>query len=192
MSHRETAIVATEGIDPLILTIRGQRVMLDSDLARIYGVTTKRLKEQFGRNVDRFPKDFAFELTSQEFANLRSQNATSTSHGGSRYLPVVFTEHGALMLASVLHSPTAVEASVRVVRAFVRMRELLSLHRELSQKLFDLENRLDDHDEAIQRLFEAIRHLLEPPSGDQPPREIGFHIHEEPVKYRVRRPVKTR
>src|SRR5438093_4285268 len=138
------------GIQSLILTLREQRVMLDSDLARIYGVSTMRLNEQFKRNLKRFPKDFAFQLTAQEFAALISQIAISKKgRGGRRKLPWVFTEHGAIMLASVLNSPTAVEASVRVVRAFVRMREMLSLHRELAQKLFALEQRLDGHDEAL-------------------------------------------
>src|SRR5438093_4840422 len=181
--HTEVAVTLAESIESVILTIRGQRVMLDSDLARIYGVTTKRLKEQFKRNRDRFPGDFAFLLTRQELANLRSQNATSSSHGGPRYLPTAFTEHGALMLASVLNSPTAVEASVRVVRAFVRMREMLSLHRELAQKLFAMEQRLDGHDEDLRRVFEAIRQLLELPAT--PHREIGFHMREHPVPYRI-------
>ena len=153
--NNATAVITTETIEPLILTIRGQRAMLDSDLARIYGVSTKRLKEQFKRNRDRFPEDFAFELTPEEFANLRSRFATSSSHGGARYLPVAFTEHGTLMLATVLNSPIAVDASVRVVRAFVRMREMLSLHLELGRKLTALEQRLDGHDEAIQRLFKG-------------------------------------
>ncbi|SRR6266446_1430167 len=181
----ETAATLAESIEALILTIRGQRVMLDSDLARIYGVPTTRLNQQFKRNRGRFPEDFAFQLTGEEFAALISQIAISKrGRGGRRTLPWVFTEHGALMLASVLNSPTAVEASVRVVRAFVRMREMLSLHRELAQKLFALEQRLDGHDEAVQKLFEAIRQLLEPPAS--PHREIGFHIHERQVRYRVR------
>ena len=185
--NNATAVITTETIEPLILTIRGQRAMLDSDLARIYGVSTKRLKEQFKRNRDRFPEDFAFELTPEEFANLRSRFATSSSHGGARYLPVAFTEHGTLMLATVLNSPIAVDASVRVVRAFVRMREMLSLHLELGRKLTALEQRLDGHDEAIQRLFKAIRHLLEPPADQTPARQIGFHVHEQPVRYHIRR-----
>src|SRR5712691_6596935 len=154
---RELEVTVVESIESLILTVRGQRVMLDSDLARIYGVTTHRLNEQFKRNEVRFPEDFAFRLTPEEYEALRSQIAISKSRGGRRYLPWVFTEHGALMLASVLNSPTAVTASVRVIRAFVRMREMLSLHRELAQKLFQLEHRLDDHDQDIQKLFAAIR-----------------------------------
>src|SRR5579859_5128832 len=161
-------------IEDMIYLIRGQRVMLDFDLARIYDVTTKRLKEQFRRNAGRFPNDFAFELTNQELTNLRSQIATSSLHGGHRHLPVVFTGHGALMLASVLNSQTAVEASVRVVRAFVLMREQLAAHKELAQKLNELENRVSGHDEAMANLFEAIRQLIEPPLPENR-REIGFH-----------------
>src|ERR1043166_2890162 len=141
----------------MIHLLRGQRGMLDFDLARVYGVTTRRLKEQFKRNRERFPGDFAFALTRQELANLRSQIATSSLHGGHRYLPVAFTEHGTIMLASVLNSPVAIEASVRVVRAFVYMREQFAANRQLSQKFAELEKRLDSHDESIATLFEAIR-----------------------------------
>src|SRR6266850_1744483 len=132
MPKKQTAKM--QGIESLILTVRGLRVMLDWDLARVYGVELKRLNEQVGRNAERFPKDFAFQLTPQEFANLKSQFAISSSHGGRRKLPWVFTEHGALMLASVLNSPVAIEASVRVVRAFVYLREQISSNRELSRK----------------------------------------------------------
>jgi len=159
--------------------------MLDSDLAKMYGVTTKRLKEQFKRNRDRFPSDFAFQLTRQEVTNLRSQFATSSLHGGTRYLPIAFTEHGALMLASVLNSPVAIEASVRVVRAFVHLREMLATNQELAKKFAELENRLDDHDHDLANLFAAIRQLLASP--DESKREIGFHIREEPVRYRITR-----
>jgi hypothetical protein len=172
-------------IEDMIYLIRGQRVMLDFDLARVYGVTTKRLKEQFRRNAERFPNDFAFELAHQELANLRSQFATSSLHGGHRYLPTAFTEHGALMLASVLNSPVAVEASVRVVRAFVWMREHITANKELAQKLKELETRVSGHDEAITSLFEAIRQLVEPPKPENR-REIGFHVRETAPRYRVR------
>jgi hypothetical protein len=173
-------------VESLILTVRGQRVMLDWDLARVYGVTTKRLKEQFRRNVKRFPVDFAFQLTNQELINLRSQFATSSLHGGHRYPPIAFTEHGALMLASVLNSPTAVEVSVRMVRAFILMREQMAAHKELAGKLADLEQRVGGHDAAIQDLFEAIRQLVEPPLPEDR-REIGFHIRETAPPYRVGR-----
>ncbi len=186
MVSYKTKFAPAKRIEEVIYLIRGQRVMLDFDLARIYGVTTKRLKEQFRRNVGRFPDDFAFQLANQELANLRSQIATSSLHGGHRYLPTAFTEHGALMLASILNSPVAIEASVRVVRAFVLMREQLAAHKELAGKLADLERRVGGHDAAIQDLFEAIRQLVEPPLPENR-REIGFHIRETAPPYRVGR-----
>src|SRR5437868_10372067 len=167
-------------VENAIHLVRGQRVMLDSDLAGIYGVTTKRLNEQLKRNQQRFPQDFAFQLTTEEFAtlrsqiatsNLKSQFATSSSHGGKRKLPWVFTEHGAIMLASVLNSPIAVQASVRVVRAFVRLREMVATNSQLASRLKDLEQRLDSHDEAIVELFAVLKQLLEPEA--KPKREIG-------------------
>lgn len=182
----ELAHAGAEGIQSLILTLRGQRVMLDSDLARLFGVTTFRLNEQFKRNKDRFPEDFAFQLTREELANLRSQFAISSLHGGRRHLPWAFTEHGALMLAMILKNPVAVEASIRVVRAFVYLREQLLANRELAKKFADLEKRMDAHDESIAALFDAIRQLLEPPAEGETKREIGFHIREESAPYRVR------
>ena len=169
--------------------------MLDSDLAMIYGVTAKRLNEQLKRNRLRFPPDFAFQLTVQEFRNLksriatsslRSQFVTSSSHGGKRKLPWVFTEHGALMLASVLNSAIAVQASVRVVRAFVRLREMVATNAQLAAKLEELEGRLGSHDKAIAGLFAALKRLLAPP---EPPkqREIGFHVRERSGRYRAKR-----
>jgi len=171
-------------IESLILTIRGLRVMLDSDLAKIYGVTTKQLNQQFKRNRDRFPKDFAFPLEPQEVAQMRSQIVTSLRRN-MRRAPIAFTEHGAIMLASVLSSPVAIEASVRVVRAFVGMREQLAAHKELSQKLTELETRVSGHDEAIGSLFEAIRQLVEPPLPENR-RQIGF-MRESKVPYRIRK-----
>jgi hypothetical protein len=171
-------------IESLILSVRGLRVMLDSDLAKIYGVTTIRLNEQFRRNRERFPEDFAFQLTSEEFAGLRSQFAISSLHGGRRYLPWVFTEHGALMLGNILSSKTAIEASVRVVRAFVLMREQLTANKDLAQKLSELENRVSGHDESIQNLFEAIRQLVKPPLPEDR-KQIGF-MRETSPPYRVK------
>lgn len=172
-------------IESMILTVRGQRVMLDSDLAIIYGVTLKRLNEQVKRNAERFPSDFAFQIARQELTILKSQIATSRSHGGRRKLPWVFTEYGAIMLASVLNSTIAVEASVRVVRAFVYLRAQISANQELARKVAELEGRVGGHDEAIQDLFEAIRQLLEPPAGGKRP-EIGFHVRETAPPYRIR------
>jgi hypothetical protein len=172
-------------IESLILSVRGLRVMLDSDLAKIYGVSTMRLNEQFKRNSRRFPSDFAFQLTQQEFADLISQIAISKKgRGGRRKLPWVLTEHGALMLASVLNSPIAVESSVRVVRAFVLMREQLAAHKDLAQKLSELESRVSGHDESIQNLFEAIRQLIEPPLPEDR-KQIGF-MRETSPPYRVK------
>jgi hypothetical protein len=182
-------------LESAIHLIRGHRVMLDSDLAAIYGVTAKRLNEQLKRNRRRFPDDFAFQLTVQEFTNLKSQIATSSlrsqfgtssSHGGKRKLPRVFTEHGALMLASVLNSEIAVQASVRVVRAFVRLREMVAANAQLAAKLQELERRLDSHDEGIANLFAALKQLVEP-SEPIKRREIGFHVREKAARYRVRR-----
>ncbi len=173
-------------VEGAIHLIRGQRVMLDSDLGAIYGVTTKRLNEQLRRNRSRFPSDFAFQLTAEEFTNLKSQIATSSFHGGRRYRPWVFTEHGALMLASVLNSEIAVQASVRVVRAFVRLREMVAANAQLAVKLEELERRFDSHDDAIANLFATLKQLLEPPEAPKR-REIGFHVREEAARYRVRK-----
>lgn len=148
--------------------------MLDSDLARLYGVSTRRLNEQVKRNKGRFPADFLFRLTAEETKNLRSQFATSSrKHGGRRYSPYAFTEHGTVMAASVLNSPRAIEMSIYVVRAFVKLREMLGTHKELAQKLAELERRIEGHDEDITSVFEAIRRLMEPP--DAPRKRIGFH-----------------
>ena len=175
----------TARIESMILSVRGLRVMLDSDLAKIYGVSTMRLNEQFKRNNGRFPSDFAFQLTQQEFADLISQIAISKKgRGGRRKLPWVFTEHGALMLASVLNSPIAIESSVRVVRAFVLMREQLAAHKDLAQKLSELESRVSGHDESIQNLFEAIRQLIEPPLPEDR-KQIGF-MRETAPPYGIR------
>ena len=173
-------------IESAIYLLRGQRVMLDSDLAAIYGTSTMRLNEQFKRNRKRFPDDFASVLTREEFTNLISQDAISRSHGGRRSLPVAFTEHGAIMLASVLNSDVAVQASVRVVRAFVKLREMVAANAQLAAKLEELERRLDSHDEAIVDLFAALKRLVEPPA---PPkrREIGFHVRERSERYRTKK-----
>jgi len=160
--------------------------MLDSDLAAIYGTSTMRLNEQYRRNRSRFPEDFAFVLTRQEFTRLISQFAISKQgRGGRRRPPIAFTEHGAIMLASVLNSDIAVQASVRVVRAFVRLREMVAGNAALAAKLAELERRLDSHDESIANLFQAIRQLLTPPT--KPKREIGFHVREGNSQYRTRR-----
>lgn len=175
------------GLAGMIHVIRGQRVMLDSDLAEVDGVAVKRLNEQVKRNASRFPTDFAFQLTAEEVTNLKSQIATSNKgRGGRRKLPFAFTEHGAIMLASVLNSDVAVEASVRVVRTFVRLREMIAAHAELNQRLDEMERRVAGHDEDLQKVFAAIRQLIEPPASEQ--REMGYHtLREKAPPYRVRR-----
>ena len=176
-----------DNVERAIYLIRGQRVMLDSDLAAIYGTSTMRLNEQFRRNRKRFPDDFAFVLTREEFARLISQIAISKKgRGGRRKLPIAFTEHGAIMLASVLNSDVAVQASVRVVRAFVRLREMVAANAQLAGKLAELERRLDSHDEAIVDLFATLRRLLEP-AEPTTKREIGFHVRERAARYRRKR-----
>jgi hypothetical protein len=174
------APVPTEDITRAILVLRGHRVLLDTELAALYGVTTKRFNEQVRRNAERFPADFMFQLTAQEVAALRSQIATSNAlpqgRGGRRYLPYAFTEHGAIMAATILNSPRAVEMSVYVVRAFVQLRELLASNKELARRFAQLETRLDKklttHDEAIAAILSAIRQLMHPPVPKRRP--IGF------------------
>lgn len=163
--------VRDEALVELIHVIRGHRVMTGSDLARIYGVTTKRLNEQVKRNSARFPEDFGFRLTADEWAALRSQNATSKAgRGGSRYSPMVFTEHGALMLASVLNSRIAISTSVHVVRAFVRLRNALAANAELARKVASLEAKYDGQFRVV---FQAIRELMDPPPVTR--KRVGFH-----------------
>ena len=169
-----SSIVPAERIEQTILLIRGEKVILDADLAILYGVTTARLNQQVQRNIGRFPADFLFQVSPDEFSNLMSHFATSRSGwGGRRKLPYAFTEHGAIMAASVLNTPRAVEMSVLVVRAFVRLREFLATRKELAKKLAELERKLANHDEQIVAIIDAIKHLMATPS---PPdkRRIGF------------------
>jgi phage regulator Rha-like protein len=173
-----------ESIGQNILVLRGHRVMLDHDLAEIYGVRTTRLNQQVRRNQKRFPDDFAFQLTASEYQFLMLQNATSNKgRGGRRKLPLVFTEHGALMAANVLKTDRAVQMSVYVVRAFVRLRETLALHKELALKLSDLEQKVQAHDTELQAIISALRQLMTPP--EQPKRRIGFDVQESSVRYRI-------
>ena len=172
---KKGSIVPLEGVVSRIFLVRGQKVMLDSDLATLYGVSTKRLNEQVHRNIRRFPSDFMFQLTKGEVEPLRSQNATLKRGRGQhrKYLPYVFTEHGAIMAASVLDSERAVQISTYVVRAFVQLREMLSSNKELAHKLNELERKLTTHDRAITELIEAIRQLMTPPEPKKK-RPIGF------------------
>lgn len=176
MAKRTTTIkVVAEQIERSIHIIRGQRVMLDSDLAKLYGVPTFRLNEQVERNRERFPDDFAFQLTQQEFKNLISQIAISSSgHGGRRKLPWVFTEHGVAMLSSVLRSPTAVQVNIEIMRAFVRLRRLLATPGELVSQLTKLAETVQLHDDQIKMITEVLRKMMEPPPA-RPKNQIGFH-----------------
>ena len=160
-----SGVAPHEAIEGKILLIRGKKVMLDRDLAELYGVPTKRLNEQVKRNIERFPEDFMFQLTKEEFENWKSQFATSNSEKmGLRKLPHVFTEQGVAMLSSVLNSKRAIQVNIAIMRVFVKLKEMLSTHKELMNKLAELERRIEKHDEQIYTIFEAIRQLMEPPS----------------------------
>jgi hypothetical protein len=169
-----TSLIAVDVLSDRIYLVRGQRVMLDSDLAELYGVATKVFNQAIKRNIGRFPSDFMFQLVENEDESLRSQSVTLKPGRGQhrKYLPYVFTEHGAIMAASVLNSPRAVEMSVFVVRAFVQLRALLASSRELSERLDELERKLSTHDQAIAGLIDAIRQLTATPV--KPSRLIGF------------------
>ncbi len=181
---------ALQQIRSAILTVRNHRVILDDDLARFYGVTTKRLNEAVKRNADRFPSDFMFQLNQDEADDsrrLRSQIATSNSgRGGRRYKPYAFSEHGVLMAATVLNSKSAIEMSVFIVRAFVLMRKQLTATTTLAKRLSEIEKALLTHDQALIALYEQIRPLLLAPPA--PPRKrIGFSVNEKRASYHTRR-----
>jgi len=169
-------IIPIKRIEKKILLIRNQKVMIDRDLAELYGVATKRLNEQVKRNIERFPFDFMFQLTLEEKSEVVANCDHLKNLKYSPNLPYAFTEHGALMLASVLNSSRAVEASIYVVRAFIRLREILLTHKELAKKLKELELKIDSHDQHIQAIFDVINQLLIPP--EKPKRKIGFTIEE--------------
>ena len=160
-----------------ILLVRGNKVMLDVDLAALYGVETRVLVQAVKRNIRRFPDDFMFQLTDDEWEILRSQFVISKGRGGRRYAPYAFTEHGALMLASVLNSERAVEIGVLVVRAFIRLRVILANNKELANRLEDMERKLSTHDQAITGLIDAVRQLMAPPVKKK--RSIGFIVEQE-------------
>ena len=200
---KSKSAIPVEEIDGMIRTIRDVRVLLDRDLARIYGVPTFRFNEAIKRNRHRFPPDFMFQLTREEFDSLRSQSAMSKSenssqfamssgkHRGAAYLPYAFTEHGALQAANILRSSRAVQMSVFVIRAFVKMREALRGTPELARKLAALEQkltaRLDVHEAAIVQVLREVMQILNPPPEPEPPRKrMGFHTNEEPPRYRTR------
>jgi phage regulator Rha-like protein len=181
-----TTLIPIERIEQQIFLMRGQKVMLDSHLALLYGVSTKRLNEQVRRNISRFPNDFMFQLTREEYELLRSQNATSKSgSGGRRYLPLAFTEQGVAMLSTVLNSERAIQVNIAIMRAFVKLREILSTHKDLVYKLEELERKYETHDKQIKSVFEAIRQLMMPP--ERPKRQIGFKVDEPGAKYKSKR-----
>ena len=169
-------IILIERIAQSIRWIRGHKVLLDSDLAVLYGVTTGNLNKAVKRNSERFPSDFMFRLKADEVRNLRFQFGISR-WGGRRAIPYAFTEQGIAMLSSVLNSDRAVKVNIAIMRAFVKLRQILETNRELSKKFSELEQRVGKHDEEIDAILEAIRQLMAPP--DRPRREIGFHVREK-------------
>ena len=169
----KTPLIQPEQIEQAILLIRGQRVMLDRDLAVLYGVETKTLNRAVQRNLDRFPPDFMFQLTGDEAEALRYQFGTLKRGQHFKYLPFAFTQEGVAMLSSVLRSPRAVQVNIAIMRVFVRFRETLALHKDLAHKLAALERKIEGQDVNIRTLFDTIRQLMTPP--EKPRREIGFH-----------------
>ena len=177
-------VIPIERIARAILVIRREKVMLDSDLAALYGVTTGNLNKAVKRNAERFPTDFMFQLDAEEVANLKFQFGIS-SWGGRRRLPYAFTEQGVAMLSSILNSERAVKVNIAIMRAFVQLRETLETNRELARKFSELEQRVGKHDDEIAAILEAIRQLMAPPEKAR--REIGFHVREKAPRYRVRK-----
>lgn len=171
------AAVPAELVERRMRLVRGQKVFMDSDLAEMYGVTTSNLNLAVRRNMERFPKDFMFQVTAAEMDGLRLQiaisNGEKASRGGRRYLPYAFTQEGVAMLSSVLNSSRAIQVNIAIMRVFVKIREVLAANQDLAQKIEALEKRYEEHDEEIQRVFDAIRQLMEPPVT-QGKRRIGF------------------
>jgi hypothetical protein len=172
----ESSLIPAERIERAILLFRGHKVMLDKDLAELYGVPTKVLNQAVKRNALRFPDDFMFQLSDKEFENWRSQIVTSNSAAkmGLRRRPYAFTEQGVAMLSSVLNSDRAVEVNIAIMRAFVKLREILATHKDLARKLDDVERKLGQHDEHFRIVFEAIRQLMLPPPTPETKKKIGF------------------
>ena len=175
------ALIPIEAIEKKIFLLRGKKVMLDKDLADLYGVETFNLNKAVRRNIDRFPSDFMFQLTKEEFDNLIFQFGIS-SWGGTRKLPYAFTEQGVAMLSSVLRSKRAAQVNIEIMRAFVKLRELLATHKELARKLEELEKK---YDSQFRIVFDAIRQLMIPPEKTK--HQIGFRVEERNVPYRIRK-----
>lgn len=183
MPKKKEIIPATIRIESCIYEVRGQKIILDADLAKLYGVETKILNKAMKRNAERFPDDFVFQLKREELGALRFQIGTSkTGRGGRRYLPYAYTEHGAIMAANVLNSPKAVQMSVFVVRAFVKMRDQLSATQLMEKRLAEIERALLSHDVALADIYQKIRPLLLPPRESKK-KEIGFHVKEKRAAY---------
>ena len=180
----KTALVQAEQVEQAILLIRGQRVILDRDLAALYGVTTGNLTKAVQRNPERFPVDFMFQLTQEEAEALRFHLGSLKRGQHFKYLPRVFTQEGVAMLSSVLRSPRAVQVNIAIMRVFVHLRETLALHRDLAHKLADLERKIESHDAGIRALFDAIRQLMTPPA--EPRKQIGFSVNEKRASYGTR------
>jgi hypothetical protein len=178
-------IVPIDQIARAIVVLRGQKVMLDFDLARLYGVTIGNLNKAVNRNRGRFPSDFMFQLSAEEAERLIFQFGISKGRGGRRHRPYAFTEQGVAMLSSVLNSERAVKVNIAIMRAFVKLRKTLETNRELAGKFSELEKRVGKHDKEIRAILEAIRQLMAPP--ETPRREIGFHVREKIPRYRTRR-----
>jgi hypothetical protein len=177
-------IVPIESISQRILNLREQKVMLDRDLAELYGVETRALNQAVKRNADRFPGDFVFTLSRDEIQRI-SQTVTSSSRLKFSKQVRAFTEEGIAMLSSVLNSERAVKMNIAIMRAFVNLRQMLGVNRELARKFSELERRVDKHDQEIASILEAIRQLMAPP--EKPRREIGFHVRENSARYRTRK-----
>jgi hypothetical protein len=171
------ALVAEQKILNKIYVIRGEKVMIDQDLSEMYGVETKQLKRQVKRNIDRFPKDFMFELTKKEFENLRSQIGTS-SWGGTRYMPMAFTEQGVAMLSSILNCKTAIEVNIRIIRVFTKLREYALTHREILLQLSKLEKEVKGNSKDIENIFMVLKELVEKQSKPPARNKIGFTQYE--------------
>ncbi len=181
MMHKDVALVPAERIERSILLIRGHKVMLDADLAELYGVETKQLVRAIKRNISRFPPDFMFQLSKDDFENLRCHFGTSSQWGGRRYPPYAFTEQGVAMLSSVLRSKRAIQVNIEIIRAFVRLRRILASHADLARKLDALEKK---YDAQFKIVFDAIRQLMAPPEPETPKKRIGFLVEEPHVFYK--------
>jgi len=176
-----TKLVPAERIISKIYLIRGFKVMLDRDLAELYGVATNQLKRAVRRHINRFPEDFMFQLTKEEYRSLRCQFGTLKRGAHSKYLPMAFSEQGVAMLSSILNSDRAIEVNIIIMRAFVQLRKIAVSHTELARKLEDLEQRLESHDEQIQTIFETIRQLIITP--EKKIKKIGFTVKEKQKAY---------